>query len=337
MPKRLKTALYIFLVGLLTLYAALFLPHPKRDYRPTEVLGATTNLTLYVQPDDADKLITDTISKAQKEILIESYLLSSPEIISALKDAKTRGVTVKVILEQTPFAAFSLNKKTKPELETASITVQWGHPRFVFTHEKSFSVDQKVVCILTANLTTAAFLKNREYNICSTNQRDISEFVAIFTADWERSSYLATSPNLVVSPDNSRDKLTAFIKSARASLDLEMEVLEDQTILDLLKQKSQTIPVRVLLPKLEKIAVNKSALAALKNSSVAVMILPAPYLHAKLIIVDKVRAYVGSINLTANSLDRNRELGLLISQPNILERLNQTFHLDWQNSQPATE
>jgi len=37
-----------------------------------------------------------------------------------------------------------------------------------------------------------------------------------------------------------------------------------------------------------------------------------PSLHAKAIIVDKERAFIGSFNFTKNSLENNREIGIFI-------------------------
>ena len=38
----------------------------------------------------------------------------------------------------------------------------------------------------------------------------------------------------------------------------------------------------------------------------------SPYLHAKIIIRDGKNAYLGSHNLSTNSIDNNREVGILI-------------------------
>ena len=53
------------------------------------------------------------------------------------------------------------------------------------------------------------------------------------------------------------------------------------------------------------------------------------YMHAKLIVADGARAFVGSVNFSATSLDANRELGLLIADPDALATLTATFGVDW--------
>jgi cardiolipin synthase len=40
----------------------------------------------------------------------------------------------------------------------------------------------------------------------------------------------------------------------------------------------------------------------------------SPYIHAKMFLVDGQRAFVGSVNVSDNSLNNNRELGIIFDQ-----------------------
>lgn len=315
MNKRLKYALYIFIFGVSAL-GVVFQKLAQPKYSFQDVLGEETNLILFIEPDDGREPLLNKIRPAG-QILTEVYLLSDPEIIEALKVKPG-----KIILEQHPFGNNTLNFKTKPILEAAGLLVNWGNPNFSFTHAKFMVFDNQVVCILNLNLTKTAFEKNREYNICSENGEDINETTNIFNADWERKNYSPLAKNLVVSPNNSRGKLTALINSAQKSLDIEMEVLTDKEIIKLLSAKSKIMPVRIILPDPKKVK-------NLEIPGAQVKTLNNPYPHAKLILADGQRAYLGSINLTAQSLDQNRELGILVSQSDIIGRLLTTFNLDW--------
>lgn len=326
MPRSLKVSFYIFLLGALTLLAVLFRTAPKEQYSQTDVLGAATNLRLFIEPEDGKEPILKAISSARKEVLVEVYLLSDPDVIAALKEAETQGVRVKVLLEQHPFGGSGLNPKTKLDLEAAGAEVRWANPSFALTHEKSLVVDGEMVCILNLNLTKAAFTNNREYNICTENRAEVAETVAIFTADWERKDFTPTAANLVVSPENSRGKLRALINLAQRSIDLEIEVLEDKEIISLLAEKAKAVLVRIITPPLEKVSSNRVVPGAQMKT------ISSPYIHAKLLIVDGARAYIGSVNFSGYSLDKNRELGILVSQPDIIARLGQSFETDW-NSQ----
>ncbi len=59
------------------------------------------------------------------------------------------------------------------------------------------------------------------------------------------------------------------------------------------------------------------------------------YMHAKMILADGARAFVGSENFSAQSLDGNRELGVLVADPAALARITSTFQLDWSTAQAA--
>ena len=55
-----------------------------------------------------DHIIT-LIESAKKQVYIEVYILTEKRIIAALKDAKKRGVDVRVVLEKNVFGATSIN------------------------------------------------------------------------------------------------------------------------------------------------------------------------------------------------------------------------------------
>jgi phosphatidylserine/phosphatidylglycerophosphate/cardiolipin synthase-like enzyme len=73
----------------------------------------------------------------------------------------------------------------------------------------------------------------------------------------------------------------------------------------------------------------------LERDGVQVRLLADAYSHAKAIIIDGTSAFVGSQNLTQTSLDKNRELGMILTdQPN-LDRLAHVFESDWSISPAA--
>ena len=52
-------------------------------------------------------------------------------------------------------------------------------------------------------------------------------------------------------------------------------------------------------------------------------------MHAKVLVVDGVRAYLGSVNYSTNSATKARELGLVLTDPPALSTLTETFESDW--------
>jgi cardiolipin synthase A/B len=55
-------------------------------------------------------------------------------------------------------------------------------------------------------------------------------------------------------------------------------------------------------------------------------------LHAKMVLIDKSRVIVGSINLAPGSFDSRRELAIGVSDESVIERMTKVAHHDWKNS-----
>lgn len=321
----------LLLIALLLVYSGFFFTHIHLHQQPS-VLGVSSNLFLFEEPIDGKDPILSAINSSAKEIDMEMYLLSDKDVIAGLISSCQRGVVVRIMLEEHPFGGGNLNQKTKQAFTNSCVKAQWTNSAFSLTHEKTIIIDGQEVFILNQNLTSSSFTKNREYDIADTNREDIREIQKIFDADWTRSSFTQTNDNLVISPNSSREKLTSLISAATKEIDAEVEVIDDQEILHLLEDKAKNIPVRLIVPDLSQIAANKKSLIDLKTHGVKVKTLKSPYIHAKLLIIDGKKAYVGSINFTTQSMDSNREVGILLSQRDIVGQLSQDFSTDWESA-----
>lgn len=324
-----KNLLVLFLIGLV--YVWFFATHLTTPNQASlQVLGANTNITLFEQPGAGREPIINAIEKAQKEILVEVYLLSDKEIIKALSEARTRGVKVNVMLEEHPFGGGNLNNKSKSELEKNNISFKWANSTYPLTHEKAIVIDGAEAFILNQNLTASAFSKNREYNVVDTNPEDVTEIRNIFINDWERKSFSPTNKtHLIVSPKTSRAALTTLITSATRTVEVEVEIIEDPQIESLLSEKAKNTTVKVIIPTLSQIPSNGDNVKRLESAGVTVKTLSSPYVHAKLILIDDQKAYVGSVNLSTQSMNENRELGIMLTQNDSVQTLDSTFESDW--------
>lgn len=320
----------IILILLLLVYAWYFANHAIHQNPPPNTLGADTGVSVFIQPDTGRQPIIDAIQNAKNEVLVEVYLLSDKQIIQALEDADKRGVRVMAMLEEHPFGGGNLNPKTKLELEKNGVEVSWTSSSYSLTHEKSIVIDGKELFILNQNLTTSAFSKNREYDVLDTEPQDVLAVKQIFEKDWSRDNfYLSSDSNLIVSPLNSRQVLFDLIKNSNSKLDIEIEEIEDPEIVGLIAEKSKKEEVRVIIPTLKQLAANKKAAEIIKTAGGTVKFLSSPYPHAKLILSDDSKAYVGSVNLSKQSMDENRELGIILTEPNSIVTLYSTFEKDW--------
>lgn len=330
LPTLRKQLPFILLLSLV--YLGYFITHPPVVTKPEPILGAHTNLTLFTQPESGREFLLEKLDGAQKEILLKVYLLSDKDVIASLIRAKVRGVHVVVMLEEHPFGGGNLNSKTEKELKDAGVDIGWTSPDFPLSHEKSVVIDQTYVFILNQNLTTSSFTKNREYNILDTNPEDVQEVRKMFIADWERKSYTASSSSLLISPLTARSGIEDLIRQCTKTIDIEIEILTDDTLTQLLGEQMGKCAIRVITPTFTQISSNKESMLSLRDAGGETRVMSSPYIHAKLVIIDGKKAYIGSINFSSQSIDENRELGIVITDPSILQELTNTFEMDWNNA-----
>jgi len=297
--------------------------------------GRSGALHLFVEPTAGSAPIITAINGARQSILLEMYLLTDTPIIHALESAANRGVTVQVMLEPHPYGMSPASAaRVLDELSSAGVAARPTNPIFALTHAKTMVIDGQTAYIMTANFSRAALggsqsATNREYLLADSTPADVAAVTAIFRADWNRTTPALTDPQLVVSPVNARSDLTALIASARKTLEIEDEEMDDTASeAALARAAAHGVHVEVILPASGGNAISPDE-QRLRAAGVIVRHDTQLYMHAKLILVDGREAFVGSENFSAASLDRNREIGLLINDQPIIGELGATFSQDW--------
>jgi cardiolipin synthase A/B len=300
---------------------------------------------VYVEPDDGESVITSAIRGASKSVWLEMYILSDRNVIRALEEAANNGLDVRVMLEPHPVGSGSVSR-TLDELKAAGVKAQYTSPAFALTHEKGMVIDGSTAYIMTSNFSRDALggsgssssngTTNREYGIIDSNPQDVQAVIDIFNADWNRTPAQFSDANLVVSPVNSRSAFMNLIGSAQHTLLIEAEEMEDSAIEQALVQAaSRGVQIEIILPSPSGSSgdSNRQGIDAIKGSNVTVREDPKLYMHAKIMVVDGAKAFVGSENISSQSLDQNRELGILVSDAAVLSKLQSTFQTDWGVSQ----
>ena len=303
--------------------------------------GGVRGVSVIVEPNAGPTPLVDAIHGAQKSVDLEMYLLTNHAIIRALEEDANRGIQVRVMLERHPFGGSATAvSKTLAELKAAGVQAQDSDPAFALTHEKGLVIDHATAYIMTSNFTnsalgTGSYTKNREYDIVDTIPQDAQAVETIFQADWDHSTAQFNDPNLVVSPVNARSDFTTLIGSAKHTLLIASEEMNDSGVEQALVGAAQHgVQVEVILPAPSGSSSdsNNSGIATLKQGGIQVREDPHLYMHAKIIVVDGAEAFVGSENISTQSLDRNRELGVIVSDNGVLSTLMQTFQGDWSQS-----
>jgi phosphatidylserine/phosphatidylglycerophosphate/cardiolipin synthase-like enzyme len=282
------------------------------------------------QPDACAAPLVRFIAGAHTTLQGEIYLVTAADVLAALDAAPARGVHVHLLLEHYPFGPGKPSpEETFARLKAHGVDVRWAPRRFRFTHAKWLLRDGQQAWIGTMNWSAAAFTTGRGFAVIMADPTVDRQLAAVFAADWQDRALTGDVSHLVVSPLNSRQKLDALISSARSTLDIYAEVLNDPPTTSLLADAAKRgVRVRVVWP-------GTGNIGYLARSGAQVVICSRPYIHAKTIVADGARVYVGSINFTAASFHQNREVGLIMHDTALAAGVEQFFAADFAAGKPA--
>ena len=312
-----------------------------RDPEPEAApLAMSSGVTIQVQPTDSGAAILGAIRGAKKSVHMTMYLLTSNEMIDALGDQKQAGRDVKVVLNKTFPTSGNENQAAYTALKNRGVEVQWAPSGYAFTHAKTIILDSEKALIMTMNLTYSSPKTNREYIATDTDPEDVADLEKIFDADFNNKA-LNIPSKLVISPSGAntlhpaRSHLKQLIDSAKTTLDVEAQSLSDDTVVDAIVLAHQAkVDVRVVV---DAQTINTpgqtKALQKLKQYGVPVRGLKTPDMHAKAIVVDGERTFIGSHNMTPTALEQNREIGVLTDAKAEAEKVRQVIIDDFEKAQ----
>jgi len=282
---------------------------------------------LLIGPAGLDEALLAKIDSARSELLLMMYQLTLTKFVNALIEVHARGVAMRIILDSDQQG----NEDAIAALQAAGVTVRRSPARFNYYHVKVFLVDNEEVLVMSGNLNSYTMNSERNYRVVLRDAQDIAQIREIFEQDWADSADPALPcTRLLVSPVNAAAKMLGFIEGATKSLDLAVMYLSDSGLRDAVKARAAAgVAVRVLLAHPAWIDGNAETAAELTAEQIPVKYLASPELHAKLVVADGL-PYVGSINLSNNSLNNNREVGVVVTDQTAAETAAAQFEQDWQ-------
>jgi cardiolipin synthase len=294
---------------------------------------------LIVQPDDGSDPVREFISSAQASLLIKQFTFTSDDLIEAVIGRRKAGVEVRVMLNAARSGGDRANDETFERFSSAGIDVQWTNPKFYVTHEKSIVVDGAAALVATFNLCEKYFTSTRDYGVITHDPVHVAQIVEVFDADWNHVDWVPSDHNgLSWSNSNSRLDMAHFIDSATHRLDIQHPKYVDAVILDrIVEAAHRGVRVHVLCGGRHGISDwdvldTFASLRTLRRFGVKVHKQKNLRVHAKLLIVDDERAFVGSMNIDRSAFDLRRELGITINAPAVVARLRTVFDEDWELS-----
>lgn len=279
-------------------------------------------MKLIIQPEDGLKPLLKSVKSASKSIDIVIFRFDRAELEKALEAAVERGVTVRALIAHTNRGGEKNLRKLEARLLNCGVTVARTADDLPRYHAKMLIVDG-TLHVFGFNYTKLDIEKSRSFGLTTRNQRLVKEAISLFEADRTRQPYSPSHNRLVVSPETSRELLTAFIRGARKQLLIYDEKVTDNLIQRVLQDRARRgVEIRIL-GKLEKpiMEVETRKLLGLR-------------MHVRAMIRDSNSAFIGSQSLRKLELDGRREVGVIVNDSRIAKKMLTVFEADWEKAKP---
>jgi phosphatidylserine/phosphatidylglycerophosphate/cardiolipin synthase-like enzyme len=277
-------------------------------------------MKLIVQPDAGVDPVVRAIQSARRKIDVLIFRFDRVEIEKALGDAVLRGVTVRALIAHTNRGGEARLRKLEQRLLAAGLIVSRSADDLIRYHAKLMIADS-VLYLFGFNFTRQDIDRSRSFAIATTNAKAVGEAGRLFDADVTRQPFTTGKSNLVVSPENARAMLSAFIAGAKRDLAIYDAKIQDPAMIKLLKDRAaEGVTIRVIGSiKGRDPNIAERKLATLK-------------LHVRSIVRDGTHAFVGSQSLRKDELENRREVGLIVNNPAVAAKILQVFEADWRDS-----
>jgi len=276
---------------------------------------------LIIQPDDGVAPVVRAIDRAKKTIDIVIFRFDRDEIERAIHIAVGRGVVVRALIAHTNKGGEKKLRKLELRLLEGGATVARTADDLTRYHGKLMIVDGQALHVFGFNYTTLDIEKSRSFGIVTRDRKIVAEAMKLFEADALRQNYVPAHNRLVVSPENSRALLTAFIKGAKRQLLIYDAQISDNGIQKVLQERARAgVDIRII-GSLEK---------SLKD--VKVRRLAGLRLHVRAIIRDGREAFIGSQSLRRLELEGRREVGVIIQNATGVRKIQAVFEADWEKN-----
>jgi phosphatidylserine/phosphatidylglycerophosphate/cardiolipin synthase-like enzyme len=256
-------------------------------------------------PVERRELVLDTIREATGRISLSLFRCNEKALFGELAAAVDRGVDVQVLVTSRAKGGQKKLKKLWKRLEeTGASIVPYTDP-VVKYHAKYLVVDDGPALITSMNFTRKCFSETCDAVAVTYDPAIVNGLRDLMAVDRSGGPAPGTLPDrLIVGPERARRQFTAIVEQARTRIQIIDAKLSDPGMIDLLNQRRrQGIAVDVF---------GRKRLGEYRS-------------HGKMMLIDGARAVVGSLALTALSLDFRREVALVIDEPSAVAVIADLF------------
>ena len=251
------------------------------------------------------EVVLDAIHGAQSRIAVSLFRCTDKAIFGELAAAVDRGVDVQVLVTSRVKGGKKKLKKLWKRLEETRASIVLYTDPVVKYHAKYLVVDDGPALITSMNFTRKCFDNTCDAVAVTHDPAIVDGLLQLMATDRQGGIAPSTLPErLIVGPERARRQFTALLQQARKSIQIIDAKMSDPGLIDLLNQrKAQGINVEIF---------GQKRLGTLLS-------------HGKMMLVDGAHAVVGSLALTALSLDFRREVALVVEEPAAVAELDQLF------------
>jgi phosphatidylserine/phosphatidylglycerophosphate/cardiolipin synthase-like enzyme len=206
------------------------------------------------------------------------------------------------------------------QLLESGITVSRTANDLIRYHGKMMIVDGAILHVYGFNFTRLDIEKSRSFGVITKNKKLLAAGTKLFEADFDRQPYTNGYERFIVSPENARERLAAFLRGARRRLWIYDPKVTDDAMLRILVDRAKAGVEIKIIGKLD---------SKWTKSGLKVERYPGKRLHVRAIIRDSRRAFLGSQSLRKLELDKRRELGVIITDQIFVQEMEDVFAGDW--------
>lgn len=271
--------------------------------------------------------IVDMIDNAKEKIYLEMYMFTETRIRNSIIKAHNRWVDVKVLLEKNPYLATNINNNAYEELKKKQVNISWSNTNnYALNHSKMIIIDDLVI-ISTGNFTYSSFTQNRDIFIFIEEKELVKNFLELFDYDFNWIKKWVINKNIVLSPINSRDKITKLLESAENNIKMQIPYFSDNEIVDKIIEikNKKDLDIKVIIPTT---AIEDENTKKLIQNWIRIFKIPKYKLHSKAILVDDKVIFIWSLNFSYYSFNKNREIWIFTKNQEVINKFIEIFYED---------
>ena len=282
----------------------------------------------YYSPVNSWNAFSRSLSSAEDTVKIQTYEFTKKEIKQIVKWLLEKWVIVNLIMENNKYQQYQNTWRQieeyfsdYPRFEIRSDDQMWT----LYTHSKIALIDSWFR-IQTANLTHSSFVANREHFFYSENTWVWNSLNTIFDKDWDGEPIEIDDihPNLVVCNINCRAVIENLLSNAKKSIYIQTQYILDESILEILKEKYDELDdMKFIVSDTD----SNDFLIDYFGPWVARKFTKY-YNHTKMILIDDEKLLLWSMNLSDTSLDKNREIWIILIDTWIIAEFKELFEND---------